>query len=57
MRTQFKICNEADYLRAHMTVIERRPAEAGATLHTVKEQVASTVKKWVSMAMGVGARN
>jgi hypothetical protein len=57
MRTQFKICNDADYLRAHMTVIERRPAEAGATLHTVKEQVASTVKKWVSMAMGVGARN
>jgi hypothetical protein len=57
MRTPFKICNEADYLQAHMTVIERRPTEGGATLHTVKEQLAIAVKKWVSMAMGASGRN
>jgi hypothetical protein len=40
-----------------MTVIERKPAEASPTLHGVKDQVATVVKKWVSAAMGVSVRN
>jgi hypothetical protein len=41
----FKICTEADYLQAHITVLGSRPG--APVLDRVKERVASVMKKWM----------
>ena len=48
MRAQLKICTEADYLQAHLTVIETRGKSP--TLHNVNQRVTSLLKKWILAA-------
>ena len=38
-----KICTEADYLRAHLTVIEGESRGRNPTLYNVKQRVTSVV--------------
>ncbi|HEV2732403.1 MAG TPA: hypothetical protein VGV15_20420 [Terriglobales bacterium] len=42
-----KICTEADYLHAHLTVIERTSRITNPTLLTVKQQAMSMLGKWI----------
>ena len=44
------ICNEADYLQAHLTVIEGKSRGRNLTSHNLKEQVTSVLKKWILAA-------
>jgi hypothetical protein len=47
MRTQFKICTEADYLQAHLTFIGGESRGRNPTLHNVKQRATSVLKKWI----------
>ena len=42
-----KICTEADYFQAHLTVIEGKSRGTNPTLHTVKQRVISLLEKWI----------
>ncbi len=50
MRTKLKICTEADYLQAHLTVIGGKSRGRNLTLHNVKQRVTSVLKKWILAA-------
>ena len=50
MRTKLRICTEADYLQAHLTVIEGESRGRNLTLHNVRQCVASVLKKWILAA-------
>ena len=47
MRTQLKICTDADYLQAHLTVIEAESPDRSPAWRTLKQRVASVLKKWM----------
>jgi len=51
MKTQLKICNEADYLQAHLTFIVSKPGPVNPVFHDFKERVASLLKKWIMRRM------
>jgi len=46
MKTHLIICNESDYLRAHLTFIAGKPAPGNPVLHELKQRVTSILKKW-----------
>jgi hypothetical protein len=52
MKTQLKICNEADYLQAHLTFIVSKPRPVNPVFNEFKERVASLLKKWILRRMG-----
>jgi len=41
-----KICTEADYLQAHLTVIQGESRGRNPTLHNFKQRVRSVLKRW-----------
>jgi hypothetical protein len=45
MRTQLKICTEADYLQAHLTVIQGESSGRKLTLHNVNQRATSILMK------------
>jgi hypothetical protein len=45
--TKMKICTEADYLQAHLTVIVGGLHERHTALHNFKQRLASILKKWI----------
>jgi hypothetical protein len=45
-----KICTEADYLQAHLTVIVRAPRHWNPALHKLKQRITSILKKWIAAA-------
>lgn len=47
MRTQLRICTEADYLQAHLTVIEAESRNRGPAWRILEQRVASVLKKWI----------
>ena len=44
---ELKICNESDYLQAHLTVIEGESRRRDPAFHNVKQRVTSLLKKWI----------
>ena len=42
-----KICTEADYLQAHLTVIAGESRGHQSTLYIVKQWVTSVLEKWI----------
>jgi hypothetical protein len=44
------ICNETDYLQAHLTVIEGKSRGWNLTLYNLKQQLTSGLKKWILAA-------
>ena len=52
MKRHFKICTDADYLQAHLTVIEGKTRGRNATIHGVKQRVASILKHLILAANG-----
>ena len=50
MNTQSKICNEADYLQAHLTFIVSRPRPGNPVFQDFKERATSLLKKWIIAA-------
>jgi hypothetical protein len=48
MKTHLIICNESDYLRAHLTFIAGKPAPENPVLHHLKLRVASVLKRWLA---------
>jgi hypothetical protein len=51
VRMQLKICTEADYLQAHLTVIVGESRRRNA-FQNVKQRVTSILKKWIAAANG-----
>ena len=47
MRTPLKICTEADYLQAHVTVIGGETGDRSPALRILKQHLTSVVKKWM----------
>jgi septum formation topological specificity factor MinE len=47
MKARMIICNEADYLQAHLTVILAESRRRNPALDNLKQRVASVLKKWV----------
>jgi hypothetical protein len=52
MKTHLSICNEADYLQAHLTFIVIKPRLGNRVFHDFKERVASLLKKWIMRRTG-----
>jgi hypothetical protein len=50
MKTHLIICNEADYLQAHLTFIVSKPSQGNPVFHDLKERVTSLLKKWIMVA-------
>ena len=50
MRRQLQICSEADYLRAHLTMLDRQPQEKRPGLRNWKGRMRVVLKKWVMAA-------
>ncbi|MDP9146650.1 MAG: hypothetical protein M3N22_03260 [Acidobacteriota bacterium] len=50
MRTQLKICTDADYLQAHLTLIDGEPRVRKTTWQDMKERVTSVLKRWILAA-------
>lgn len=46
MKTHLIICNESDYLQAHLTFIASKPASGNPVRHELKQRVTSMLKKW-----------
>jgi len=47
MKTHFIICNEADYLQAHLTFLVSKSRRENPILHDLKQRVTSQLKKRV----------
>src|ERR1700676_2058715 len=47
MKTHLIICNEADYLQAHLTIIVGKPRSGSQVLHDFKRRVTSRWKKMI----------
>jgi len=56
MKTGLIICNEWDYLRAHLTIIAGKPASGNPVLLDLKLRVTSTLKKWCSRRLASWSR-
>jgi hypothetical protein len=50
MKTHLVICNEADYLRAHLTVIVSEPHRGRPMIQEFKKQISRMWRKWVVAA-------
>jgi len=50
MKTNLTICNEADYLQAHLTFIVSRPRPGNPVFQDFKERATSLLKKWITAA-------
>jgi hypothetical protein len=50
MRTTLRICTEADYLQAHLTVIVEESRCWNPAFHNLKQRVAWILKKWIAAA-------
>ncbi|HXL23440.1 MAG TPA: hypothetical protein VOA78_13290 [Candidatus Dormibacteraeota bacterium] len=48
MGTRPKICTDADYLQAHLTVIVGESRRRNPALHNIKQRVTSLLKKWLA---------
>jgi hypothetical protein len=46
---QARICTEADYLRAHLTVIAEETQSATPPFHNLKRRITSILKRWISI--------
>jgi hypothetical protein len=55
VRVPFKICTEADYLQAHITVLGQGPRADAPVLDRVRERVTSVMKKWILRDKPVGS--
>jgi hypothetical protein len=51
MKTHFIICNEADYLQAHLTFLVSKPRPGNPVFRDFKERVTSLLKKWILRRM------
>jgi hypothetical protein len=47
MKTRWIICNEADYLQAHMTFLVGKPRVGNLIVPDLKERVTSLLRKWI----------
>jgi len=47
MKTQMIICNDADYLQAHLTFIASTARPGNPGFHDFKQRVTSLLWKWV----------
>lgn len=57
MGTQLKICSEADYLQAHLTIIAERSDLRNPRSRNAKHRITSILKKWIKAAKaGLSAR-
>jgi hypothetical protein len=52
MKSRSIICNEADYLQAHVTVIVRGPGQRNPIIQDFKEWVNSIMKNWAVRKTG-----
>ena len=52
MKTHLIICNDADYLQAHMTVIVSGPRQGNSIFHEFKLWVSSLFRKWANRKTG-----
>jgi hypothetical protein len=50
MKTHLIICNEADYLQAHLTAIVSEPRRGNPVFHNFNRRIASLLKKWIMVA-------
>ncbi len=48
MKAHSIICNESDYLQAHLTFVAGKPAPGIAVFQELKQQVTSMLKKWLA---------
>jgi hypothetical protein len=48
---RLQICTEADYLRAHLTVIVEGSRSSNPAFRNLKQRVTSILKKWLAAAM------
>ena len=48
MKTQLVICNDSDYLRAHLTIIAGKTVPGNPVLQHLKLRVASVLKRWIA---------
>jgi len=46
MKTRLIICNEADYLQAHMTFLVGKPRVGNPVLQELKLRISSLLIKW-----------
>jgi hypothetical protein len=53
VRTQLKICTEADYLQAHLTVIVAESRDRNLALDNLKQKVTSIMMKWITVVSPV----
>lgn len=51
MKTRLIICNEADYLQAHMTFLVRKPRVGNPIVLDLKQRATSLLKKWILQKM------
>jgi hypothetical protein len=47
MKTRLIICNEADYLQAHMTFLVGKPRIGNPIAPESKQRVIALLKKWI----------
>ena len=50
MRPKLRICTEADYLKAHLTIIEGKSRGRNLNLYDLKQRATSVLKKWILAA-------
>jgi hypothetical protein len=51
MKTHLIICNESDYLQAHLTFIAGKSAPGNPVFNELKQRVTSLLKKWILQKM------
>ena len=56
MRSQARICTEADYLRAHLTVIAEETQGNTPAFHNLKRRITSILKRWIPIQADERAR-
>jgi hypothetical protein len=47
---KLRICNEADYLQAHLTVIADESRRWNPAFYMLKKRITSLLKKWIGAA-------
>jgi hypothetical protein len=52
MKTHLIICNESDYLRAHLTFIAGKPVPGNPVFQELKQRVTSMLRKWIERRLG-----
>jgi hypothetical protein len=56
MKTHLIICNEADYLQAHMTFLAGKPRVGIPIVPDLKQRVTSFLNKWILQKMRAWSR-